>query len=99
MSIAPVLSLPDFTKVFIIKCDVCANGVGTILIEGQRPLAFLSQALKGRNLQLSIYKNELMALVIAIKKWTPYLLGGSFIVKTDHHSLKYLLEQKIGTLA
>lgn len=60
-------------------------------------MAFFSKALKGRALELSIYEKELYALVSAVQKWRPYLLGQSFVVKTDHQSLKFLLDQRVGT--
>ena len=48
-----------------------------------RPTAFHSQALKGKNLALSTYEKDLLALVTAIKRWRAYLVGRPFIVKTD----------------
>ena len=60
-------------------------------------LAFLSQALKGKSLLLLTYEKELLALVNEVQKWCPYLLGQSFIIKTDQQSLKFLLELHVGT--
>ena len=79
-----VLALPDFSKSFVIEFDASSVGIGAILMQGQRPIAFHSQALKGRSLHLSTYENEFLALIIAIKRWRPYLLGKPFIIKTDH---------------
>ena len=73
-----VLALPDFTKPFTLEFD--ASGLG--LDEG--PIALHSQALKGNKLSLSTYEKELLALVVAVKKWRPYLLGRPFVIKTDH---------------
>lgn len=44
-----------------------------------------------------MYEKELMALVLAIQHWRPYLLGQRFIVYTDQKSLRHLLEQRITT--
>lgn len=90
MTRAPVLALPDFSKGFVIECDACGNGIGAVLMQERRPIAYFSQALQGRNLQLSTYEKEMLALVIAVQKWRPYLLGSDFIIRTDHQSLHYL---------
>jgi len=66
-------------------------------MQNNRPIAFLSKALKGKALHMSTYENELFALVTVVQKWRPYLLGQSFVVRTDQQSLKFLLEQKVGT--
>jgi hypothetical protein len=66
-------------------------------MQDHRPIAFLSQSLKGKAVHMSTYEKELFALVTAVQKWRPYLLGQSFVVRTDQQSLKFLLEQKVGT--
>lgn len=91
---APVLSLPDFFKPFIIECDASGVGISAILLQ-DRPIAYFSQALHRKNLLLSMYEKEIIALVIAVQKWRPYLIGRKFIVRTDHRSLKHLWTQKI----
>uniref|UniRef100_A0A2N9GM02 Integrase catalytic domain-containing protein n=1 Tax=Fagus sylvatica TaxID=28930 RepID=A0A2N9GM02_FAGSY len=87
MTQAPVLALPDFTKPFIVECDASGTGIGGVLMQNQKPIAFISQALQGRNLAMSTYDKEMLALVLAVQKWRPYLMGRKFIVRTDHKSL------------
>ncbi|GAU42300.1 hypothetical protein TSUD_136860 [Trifolium subterraneum] len=63
----------------------------------KRPIAYYSKALGMRNLTKSAYEKELMAVVLAIQHWRPYLLGRRFTVSTDQKSLKQLLQQRIVT--
>jgi hypothetical protein len=80
----------------VVECDASRVGIGAVLLQEQ-PIAFFSQALQGTQLLLSTYVKEMLALIMAVQKWPPYLLGRHFVVRSDHHSLKYLWTQKIST--
>lgn len=97
MTNTPVLALPDFSKPLVVETDACKGGVGAVLMQDSRPIAFLSKALSPKHLGLSTYEKELLAVIIATQKWRSYLLGHPFIIKTDHESLKHLMEQRITT--
>lgn len=64
---------------------------------GRKTINIFSKALAPRDWGLSIYEKEYMAVLAAVDRWRHYLQGGHFIMRTDHHSLKYLLERKITT--
>lgn len=97
MSSAPVLSLPDFSIPFEIETDASGFGIGAVLMQRKHPAAFISQALAPKHQGMSTYEKELLAIVLAVNKWRSYLHGTHFIIRTDHHSLKFLLEQKLLT--
>ncbi|CAH9132841.1 unnamed protein product [Cuscuta epithymum] len=97
MCSVPILQLPNFSKIFIIETDACYSGLGAVLMQEGHPLAYVSKALGSKNLGLSIYEKEFLAILLAIEKWRAYLLHAPFIIRTDQVSLKYLVDQRIST--
>lgn len=93
LACAALLVLPDFDILFEVECDACGQGLGAVLMQSRRPIAYFSRALHGRHLLLSTYKKEMLALVMAVQKWRHYLMGRTSVVHTDHSTLKLLWDQ------
>lgn len=97
MVIAPILVLPNFKEEFIIETNASGIGLGAVVMQQGHPIAYISKTLAPKHQGLSAYEKELLAVVYAVEKWRPYLIGKHFTIKIDHFSSKYLLEQKIST--
>lgn len=98
MSSTPVLAMPNFNENFVVETNACNQGVGDVLIQKGRPLAYLSKALSPKHRALSTYEKELLAIIMAVDKWRPYLQGHHFTIKSDHQSLKFFHDQRVTTL-
>jgi hypothetical protein len=85
------LQLPDFDRDFVVKCDASGSGFGAVLHQGAQSLTFFSKPIAARRSKLVAYKRELIGLVQAVHHWRAYLWGRTFVIHSDHYSLKYLL--------
>ena len=90
---APLLQLPDFGKTFEIECDASGIGIGGVLLQEGKHVAYFSEKLNGPHLNYSIYDKELYALVRVLEVWQHYLLPKEFVIHSDHEALKYLKSQ------
>ena len=75
--------------------DACDTGIGALLSQGGRPVAYLSQSLAPKHMGLNIYDKELLAVLMVVEKCRYYLEGKKFTIKTDHESLKFLSHQRV----
>jgi hypothetical protein len=88
----------DFDKLFIVDYDASSVGFGVVLHQGTGPVAIFSHPFVARLIKLAAYERELINLVQAVRHWRSYLWGRQFLVRTDHYSLKYLLDQHLSTV-
>jgi hypothetical protein len=92
---APVMALPNFSIPFVLETDACGNGIGAVLMQQGKPIAYFSRTLGIRNAAMSTYDKEALAILEALKRWRHYFLDSDLIIKTDQKILKYITEQKV----
>ncbi|WVZ97914.1 hypothetical protein U9M48_043416 [Paspalum notatum var. saurae] len=93
LTTAPVLTLPDLTKSFNVYCDASKEGLGCVLMQEGKVIAYASCQLKKHEVNYPTHDLELAAVVHALKIWRHYLFGNRCEIYTDHKSLKYIFTQ------
>ncbi|KAL2249898.1 UNVERIFIED_CONTAM: Transposon Tf2-12 polyprotein [Sesamum indicum] len=90
----PILVLPSGSGGYIVYTDASKRGLGCVLMQNGKVIAYASRQLKNHELNYPTHDLELAAIVHALKIWRHYLYGEKFQILTDHKSLKYILTQK-----
>ena len=92
LAVAPILDIVDPNELFVLETDASGEAIGAVLMQGGHPVAFESKKLDRAH--YSFYKQELLAIVHAKKKWRHYLYWATFEAQTNHESLKWLLVRR-----
>ncbi|GJS61852.1 putative reverse transcriptase domain-containing protein [Tanacetum coccineum] len=79
---------------FVVYCDASRKGLGAVLMQKEKFIAYASRQLKIHEKNYTTYDLELRALVFALKMWRHYLYGTKCVVFTDHKSLQHILDLK-----
>ena len=93
LTTAPVLVLPDLNKSFLIYCDASHHGLGCVLMQEGRVVAYASRQLRKHEINYPTHDLELAAVVHALKIWRHYLIRHKSDIYTNHKSLKYIFTQ------
>ncbi|GJY33048.1 putative reverse transcriptase domain-containing protein [Tanacetum coccineum] len=91
---APILALPKGLENFIVYCDALHKGLGAVLMQNEKVIAYASRQLNIHEKNYTTHDLELGAVVFALKMWRHYLYGTRCTVFTDHKSLQHILDQK-----
>ncbi|GJW66645.1 putative reverse transcriptase domain-containing protein [Tanacetum coccineum] len=90
----PILALPEGSENFVVYCDASRKGLGAVLMQREKVIAYASHQLKVHEKNYTTYDLELGAVVFALKMWRHYLYGTKCVMFTDHKSLQHILDQK-----
>ncbi|GKB90511.1 putative nucleotidyltransferase, ribonuclease H [Tanacetum coccineum] len=90
----PILVLPDGTEDMVVYCDASYFGLGCVLMQRGKVIAYASRQLKKHEVNYPTHDLEFATVIFALKIWRHYLYGVKFIIYTDHRSLQYFLEKK-----
>ncbi|GJS51836.1 putative nucleotidyltransferase, ribonuclease H [Tanacetum coccineum] len=91
---SPILTLPSGTGGYQIYSDASKKGLGCVLMQHGKVIAYASRQLKPYEVNYPTHDLELAAVVFALKIWRHYLYGETCDIFTDHKSLKYIFTQK-----
>ncbi|GJY08897.1 putative reverse transcriptase domain-containing protein [Tanacetum coccineum] len=91
---APILALPEGSEDFIVYCDASIKGLGAVLMQREKVIAYASRQLKIHEKNYTTHDLELGAVVFSLKLWRHYLYRTKCTVFTDHKSLQHILNQK-----
>eukprot|EP00253_Pinus_taeda_P017694 PITA_17694 len=93
LTTAPILCIADPNKDYVVCIDASKEGLGGVLMQEGKVIAYESRKLKEHEQRYSAYDLELAVVIHALKMWQHYLMGRKFLLLTDHDSLTNYFSQ------
>ena len=93
-----MLKNPDFSKTFKLQTDASDQGIGAVLSQGDENdqlIAYYSRKLLPREKNYATIEKECLAILLAVKAFSIYLLGKYFLLQTDNRALTWLKTMKV----
>ena len=94
---APVLAFYDPTKELKIQCDASQSGLGAVLLQEGKPLAYSSRALTPTEKNYAQIEKELLAIVFSVEKWHQYAFGRPVFIQSDHKPLETIFNKPLSS--
>ena len=93
----PVLADYDVTKDVTIQCDASSYGLGGVLLQDGRPIAYTSRALTPTEKRYAQLEKEMLAIAHGCKKFHYYIFGKPTTVESDHKPLQAICAKPLLT--
>lgn len=75
---------------FEVDCDASKRGIGAVLSQKRRPIAFNSEKLNDKRQRYLTYDVEFYAIIQVLRQWRQYLISKEFVLYSDHEALKFV---------
>jgi hypothetical protein len=89
-----VMVLPDFGKIFQVRCDASGIAIEVVLSQDNRPVAYFSEKLNDAKETYFTYYKDFYEVIQALKKWRHYLIPKEFVLYSDNQVLQFITRQE-----
>ncbi|KAG1459842.1 hypothetical protein G6F56_006072 [Rhizopus delemar] len=91
----PTLAYPDPKVSYDLHTDASNVGLGAVLVQTGRPIAYASRTHSDAERNYSTTERECLAIIWSLNYFYPYLYGAHFSIYTDHAALKSIIATKM----